>query len=349
MLAPMARTADVSVLVPVLNEASIIEESAKAMLSQTFDGEIEYLFLDGGSADDTRQILERLAESEPRIRVLENPARLQSPGLNIGLAESRGDFVARMDAHSYYPPDYIAQGVDRLRAGGVAWVGGPQLPLGVGKWSERIALAMQSRLGIGGAVFRRPLTEEIETDTAFTGVWRRETLEELGGWDEEAITNEDGELAARIRAQGGRIVCVPGMAAECITRDSLPALAKQYYRYGRGRVRTLRLHPETMRASHVLPPALALTALGALAGPRLTVRPARLGLAAYLGALALEGSRVSRGDGGEEGRFAPLVLATMHVSWGAGFLAGCAKHGPPVAAVTALTGRAGSRSRAAGG
>src|SRR5688572_7837960 len=221
MLAPMARPADVSVLVPVLNEASIIEESAKAMLAQTFDGEIEYLFLDGGSADDTRQILERLSESEPRIRVLENPARLQSPGLNIGPAESLGDFVARMDAHSAYPPDYIAQGVDRLRAGGVAWVGGPQLPLGVGKWSERIARAMQSRLGIGGAVFRRPLTEEIETDTAFTGVWRRETLVDLGGWDEEAITNEDGELAARIRAQGGRIVCVPEMAAECVTRDSL--------------------------------------------------------------------------------------------------------------------------------
>ena len=341
----MARQVDVSVLVPVLNEASIIEESAKAMLAQSFDGEIEYLFLDGGSADETRQILERLAETEPRIKVSDNPARLQSPGLNIGLAKSQGEFVARMDAHSYYPSDYIARGVDRLRAGGVAWVGGPQLPLGVGRWSKRIALAMQSRLGIGGAVFRRPLTEEIETDTAFTGVWRRETLEDLGGWDEEAITNEDGELAARIRAQGGRIVCVPEMAAECITRDSIPALAKQYYRYGRGRVRTLRLHPDTMRTSHVLPPALVLVATGALAGPRRTVRPARLGLAAYLGALAVEAARISKRGGGEEARFVPLVLATMHASWGAGFLAGCAVHGLPVAALSGSGKPNGARVR----
>jgi succinoglycan biosynthesis protein ExoA len=344
----MARQVDVSVLVPVLNEASIIEESAKAMLAQSFDGEIEYLFLDGGSADQTRQILERLAETEPRIKVSDNPARLQSPGLNLGLAISQGEFVARMDAHSYYPPDYIARGVDRLRAGDVAWVGGPQLPLGVGRWSRRIALAMQSRLGIGGAVFMRPLTEEIETDTAFTGIWRRETLEDLGGWDEEAITNEDGELAARIRAQGGRIVCIPEMAAECVTRDSLRALAQQYYRYGQGRVRTLRLHPETMRLSHVLPPALVLVAGGAVAGPRWTARPARLGLAIYLGALAIEAKRISH-SGGEEARFAPLVLATMHGSWGAGFMAGCAAHGLPAAALSALARRMASRSKPAGG
>lgn len=341
----MARQADVSVLVPVLNEASIIEKSAKAMLSQSFDGKIEYLFLDGGSDDATRDILKSLAQSDPQIKVLHNPGRLQSPGLNIGLRESSGDFVVRMDAHSYYPRDYIARGVARLRAGDVAWVGGPQLPLGIGKWSKRIALAMQSRLGIGGAVFRRPLTQEIETDTAFTGIWRRETLEGLGGWDEGAVTNEDGELAARIRAQGGRIVCVPEMAAECITRDSIPALAKQYYRYGRGRVRTLRLHPETMRASHVLPPALVLMALAAAIGPRELARPSRAGLIAYLGALAVETARIARRPGGEEARYVPLALMAMHTSWGAGFLVGSAAHGVPASAIAHLAGSVGAQSR----
>ena len=335
----MARQVDVSVLVPVLNEANIIEESAKAMLAQRFDGDIEYLFLDGGSADETRQILERLAEKEPRIRVLDNPARIQSPALNLGLGASRGEFVARMDAHSYYPPGYIARGVERLRTGDVAWVGGPQLPLGVDKWSRRIALAMRSRLGIGGAVFRRALDEEIETDTAFTGVWRKETLEELGGWDEEAITNEDGELAARIRAQGGRIVCIPEMAAECVTRGSLPALARQYYRYGRGRVRTLRLHPETMRASHVLPPAMMLAAVGSVIGPRRTTGVFRAGAAVYFAALALESIRISLRDGEPDARYMPLVLVTMHGSWGAGFFAGCIAHGPPRAALALLARR----------
>ena len=341
----MKRQVDVSVLVPVLNEASIIEQSVEAMLAQRFDGVIEYLFMDGGSTDDTRGMLGRLGETEPRIRVLDNPARIQSPALNLGLSASRGEFVARMDAHSYYPPDYIAKGVDRLQAGGAAWVGGPQLPLGVGKWSRRIALAMQSKLGIGGAVFRRPLQEEIETDTAFTGIWRRETLEQLGGWDEEAVTNEDGELAARIRAQGGRIVCIPEMAAECITRDSLQALARQYYRYGRGRVRTLCLHPETMRASHALPPALLLVAVGAAIGPPWVTRPARHGIILYALALALESARISR-KGGVDAPHVPLVLATMHGSWGAGALAGCIEHGFPGPALAALAGRMLTRARA---
>ena len=87
-------------LVPVLNEASIIDDSVSAMLAQSFDGEIEFLFMDGGSADETREILERRAATEPRIRVFDNPGRLQAAGLNIGLRESRGSYVARMDAHS---------------------------------------------------------------------------------------------------------------------------------------------------------------------------------------------------------------------------------------------------------
>lgn len=343
----MTGPVDVSVLVPVLNEEGIIDESAKAMLAQRFAGEIEYLFLDGGSGDATREILERLGRADERIRVLDNPGRLQSPALNIGLSEAKGTFVARMDAHTYYPPDYLARGVERLREGDVAWVGGPQVPLGVGDWSRRIAVAMGSRLGIGGALFRRPITEEIETDTAFTGIWRRETLAEVGGWDEEAVTNEDGELAARIRARGGRIVCVPEMAAECITRDSLSGLATQYYRYGRGRVRTLRLHPETMRPSHALPPALLLVLVGAMLAPSRTARPARLGLAAYLASLAFEALRMS-GRAEREAPFAPLVLATMHISWGAGFLAGCAGHGPPLRALAALASRAPGRSGASG-
>src|SRR5215210_4037132 len=118
----MARQADVSVLVPVFNEASIIEDSVTAMLNQSFDGEIEFLFMDGGATDETRQILERRAIAEPRIRVFDNPGRLQGCGLNIGLDQARGTYVARMDAHSYYPSEYIATGVERLRAGDVAWV-----------------------------------------------------------------------------------------------------------------------------------------------------------------------------------------------------------------------------------
>jgi succinoglycan biosynthesis protein ExoA len=196
---------------------------------------------------------------------------------------------------------------------------------------------MQSPLGVGGAVFRRELSGEIETDTAFTGIWPRRVVEAVGGWDEEALVNEDGELAARIRAEGGRIVCVPEMAAECITRDSLRGLARQYYRYGWDRVRTLRKHPRTMRRSQALPPALVLATAAAAIGPRPLRRLARLGLGGYVAALGTEAVRLTAGaEQPRDAASVPLVLATMHCAWGIGFLVGCMSHGPPLAALEGL-------------
>src|SRR3954468_18910476 len=118
----------VSVLVPVLNEAKGLREIVAAMRAQRLDGELELLFVDGGSDDGTRDILAELAAGDPRIRVLDNPRRLIAPALNIGLAAARGEFVARMDAHTLYPPDYLQRGIERLRRGDGAGGAGAQLP-----------------------------------------------------------------------------------------------------------------------------------------------------------------------------------------------------------------------------
>src|SRR5881392_1546197 len=97
---------DASVLVPVLNEEEHIREAVAAMRAQEFDGTIEFLFMDGGSSDRTRAILEELSEDDARIKVLDNPHRTTAHALNVGLAAARGTYVARMDAHAFYPPTY---------------------------------------------------------------------------------------------------------------------------------------------------------------------------------------------------------------------------------------------------
>jgi succinoglycan biosynthesis protein ExoA len=328
---------DVSVLTPVLNEEAYIDEAARAMLAQRFDGEVEFLFVDARSEDRTVEILRELAARDPRVRVLENPDRSTPIALNIGLRAARGEFIARMDAHTHYPPDYLARGVERLRQGGAAHVSGPQLARGSGGWSRRVALALGSRLGTGEANFRHVSGDEIEVDSGFTGVWRRSTLEEQRGWDEEWHNDQDTELAARIRQSGGRIVCLPEMAADYIPRDSLRALARQYWRYGFYRAKTSGRHPESMRRSHVLAPGLVIT-MGVAALPGRLPRLARAALGLYVLVVAA----VSASEAGRAGRDAaalPLVFLTMHVAWGLGFVAGSLRFGPPLAAVARLLRR----------
>jgi succinoglycan biosynthesis protein ExoA len=324
----------VSVLVPTFNEADYIEETAGRMRAQRFDGWMEFLFIDGRSTDGTPEQLARLAATDPRIRVLDNPQRGIPFALNIGLRQASGEFVARMDAHALYPEDYLARAVERLERGVADCVSGPQIAVGTDRWSRRVALALSTRIGIGGAAFRNA-TREIEVDQGYTGVWRRETLLRLGGWDERWAVAEDGELAARIREAGGRIICVPEMAARYFPRNSLRRLASQYWRYGQYRERTCRAHPESMRRSHVLPPSLAATLLVAPIAPRRVSRFARLALATYVAALL--GTAVSRaGAGLRDAASLPAVLATMHLTWGFGFLLGCVRFGPPLRALAML-------------
>jgi glycosyltransferase involved in cell wall biosynthesis len=325
----------VSVLVPVLNEEHHIRGAVETMRGQQLDGDLELIFVDGGSEDRTRAILAELASGDPRVRVLEGPARSTPAQLNAGLRAARGDFVARMDAHTLYPADYLARGVERLLRGDVAHVSGPQVPEGEGEWSTRVALALSTRLGIGGASFRRGGAGEIEVDSGFTGVWRRSTLEHHEGWDEGWPQNQDAELAARIRAEGGRLVCLPEMAATYIPRDSVKSLARQYWRYGNYRAKTALRHPESMRRSHVLAPTLTLALLFAPLLPR-PVR--RLALGSYAAALAATAAVSARQAPARDAAWLPPLLAVMHLSWGLGFLRGCLRFGPPLRALARVAG-----------
>jgi succinoglycan biosynthesis protein ExoA len=330
---------DVSVLIPVRDEAAVIRDVARAMLAQRFDGTIEFLFVDGRSQDGTLAILHELAAGDPRVRVLDNPAKRTPQALNLALRYARGRVIARMDAHTHYGPDYIARGVERLRAGGVDSVSGPAIAAGEGRWSRRVALALATWLGTGGAAWRRDAAAEFEVDSGFAGLWLRETLERHGGWDEEWLNDQDSELAARIRKAGGRIVCVPAMAAAYLPRDSLPALARQYHRYGFYRVKTSLRHPESLRRSHVLAPGLVLTAAAAAAAPRRMRGLARAGLAVYAAGVGAATVQAARSESLADAAALPAVFVTMHFAWGVGFLRGCAVLGIPWRALSEVASR----------
>lgn len=336
---------DVSVLVPVLNEAAHLRGAIASMLAQSYPGSIEYLFIDGGSTDGSREIITEFAQRDQRIRLLENPDRTTPRALNRGLCEARGEFVARMDAHARYPPKFVEAGVERLKLGSVVHVTAPSVAVGYDCWSRRVALALRSPLGVGGATYRRGVETELEVDAGFTGLWPRAVLIAHGGWNDDAVGDEDYELSARLRKDGGRIVTMPQIAAAYSPRNSLLALARQYWVYGQARTRTSRLHPESLRPSQLLPATLALTLGTGVIAPRALARWARAGMLIYGAVLIGESRRaLRRGAAPADATSLPAVFAAMHLAYGLGSLAGAATYGVPVAALAhsaqTLIGRA---------
>jgi len=330
-----------SILVPVLNEALWLERAAAAARDQQLDGTVEVLFIDGGSDDGSRQMLARLAAGDPRIRVLDNPERVIPAALNRGLRAARGTYVARMDAHTLYPSDYVARGIERLRRGDVEWVTGPAVPHAAGGFARCVAAALGSSLGQGGSSkwsqADDDAPDEIELDTGvFAGVWRRATLERLGGWHPDFHVNEDAEMAARVLDAGGRIVCLSAMAARYAPRSTPAGLWRQYWRFGRYRALTARRHPIALRRAHVASAALAVTCAATVVPARLVSWPARAASAAYGVAIGVAAVRVAPARTPRDVGGVALALATMHLSWGTGFIYGCARSGPPIGGLRRL-------------
>ncbi len=324
----------VTTLTPVLDEELHVRDTVAALQAQDVAGVAEFIFIDGRSRDRTREILEELALEDPRIRVLDNPAQHTASALNIGLRAATGEYVGRIDAHTSYPPRYLSLGIERLRRGGVEWVSGPQLPVGRDPWSRRVALALGSPLATGGSNrwdsdVARSAGAEVELATGvFTGIWRRETLDRLGGWDEGWPINQDSELAARLLREGGRIVSLPELAAEYTPRSSLKRLSRQYWRYGMYRAKTSLRHPRTLRPVQLGMPGLVSALISSILAPRPLRGLGRAAVAVY-GLAVVVGSARTPDAAPADVVALPAVLATMHLSWGAGFLVGLMRFAPP--------------------
>jgi succinoglycan biosynthesis protein ExoA len=322
----------VSTLTPVLNEERHVLETVAALQAQKLADEAEFIFIDGRSSDRTRAILAELAARDPRIRVLDNPHGHTASALNIGLRAARGEYVARIDAHSRYPAHYLSRGIERLQRGDVDWVAGPQIPVGTDTWSRRVATALGTRLATGASNrWERDVAGrggEVELFTGvFTGVWRRTTLERDGGWDEGWPINQDSEMASRVLRRGGRIVSLPELGAEYTPRNSLRALSRQYRRYGMYRAKTTLRHPWTIRAPHVVLPGVVAAAAAAVVAPRPLRSASRVVVAAY-GAGVVASSLRATSDP-RDALALPLVFVTMHASWGGGFLFGLLRFALP--------------------
>jgi glycosyltransferase involved in cell wall biosynthesis len=329
-----ARTCDVSLIMPVRDEAPYISKAVESVLRQHLNGlEWELLVADGASADGTREILERYAAERPEIRIIDNPERTVPCGLNRAILAARGRVVLRIDAHTEYEPDYARACIETLERTGAQNVGGPARTKAEGIVPQAIAAAYHSPFGCGGARFH-DVNYEGPVDTVTYGCWKRTTLFDVGLFDELFVRNQDDELNLRITRGGGLIWQTPQAVSWYRPRATLKSLYRQYFQYGFWKFAVLRKHRIPASWRHLVPGAflfwLSSTALAATLG-RLAEAPAitltasvllGLALAVYAAVAVLAALWYGRKHGAAVTALLPLVFATYHFSYGLGFLSG---------------------------
>ncbi|MEU3512524.1 glycosyltransferase family 2 protein [Streptomyces longwoodensis] len=309
----------VSVIMPVLNEERHLRGAVQAILAQEYAGEMEVVIALGPSTDRTDEIAAALVAEDPRVHTVPNPTGRTPAALNAAIKASRHPVVVRVDGHGMLSPNYIATAVRLLKETGARNVGGIMHAEGENDWEHAVAAAMTSRIGVGNAAFHTG-GQAGPAETVYLGVFRREALEQQGGYNEEFIRAQDWELNFRIREAGGLIWFSPELKVSYRPRPSVRALAKQYKDYGRWRHVVARYHAGSINLRYLAPPtAVCVIAAGIVVGAVLTPW-GFLVPGGYLAAIAAGSLPAGKGLPLKARLQIPVALATMHMSWGWGFL-----------------------------
>lgn len=318
----------ISVVVPVRNEERFIADTLRQLLAQDYDPtRFEVLVADGESTDATPEIVRAVGRSHANVRLLSNPRRWSSAGRNLGVRNARGELIVVVDGHcDLESTSYLTNLADAFTRSGADCIGRPQ-PLDVATAStlqRAIAAARASRLGHNPASFIYSATEQFVPAQSVAVAYRREVFSALGLFDERFDACEDVEFNHRVERAGFRCFFTPAVTVRYHPRGTLPGLFRQLLRYGRGRVRLLRKHPDTFSVPCFLP---ALFLLGVGLGPAVAwLSPWLAGV--YLGVIGLYALVLLLASATVSWQqrdlrllpWLPLVYATLHCGGGVGVL-----------------------------
>ena len=324
---------------PVLNERAYVEGSIRTILSQEYASEQELVLALGPSSDGTTELVEKLAKKDARIRFVHNPDTDIPVGLNLAIAATRFPIVVRVDAHSELAPGYTTQAVATLDRTGAANVGGVMVASGKTPFQAAVARAYNSRFGLGGASYHAG-GHDGPAESAYLGVFRREVLAEVGGYDESLRRGEDWELNLRIREAGHKVWFDPELRVTYWPRENWRKLTRQFFTTGVWRGELVRRHPRTTPIRFFAPPLLVIAFIISIVGGTLQITGTlhwgklsllayivHTGLVAYVLLLIYLGLIYENGKSWRDRWLFILVLPSMHLSWGAGFIKGLVRGG----------------------
>lgn len=330
-LPPLPDRPAVSYVMPVLNEEGFLESAVRTILAQDYPGDKEIVLALGPSRDASTEIAGRLAAEDPRVRLVDNPERDIPAGLNHAIAASQHPVIIRVDAHSELTPDYTRLGIAALQRTGAANVGGIMRAAGQGDVQRAIARGYNSPFGLGGGAYHGD-GEPGPAESAYLGIFRREAIEAVGGYDPEILRGEDWELNLRIRRAGFVVWFEPTLGVTYWPRASIRDLSRQFFATGTWRAVLVRRYGRANPWRFFAPGALvigiavslaALILLGVGALPWASWWPVLLApAAAYLLGIAFAVTRIPEQRGIRDRALTAVTLVTMHLSWGSGFLRG---------------------------
>ncbi len=328
----------VAVVATVRDEEPYLEAAVRSILQQDYPGHVSLVVAVGPSHDRTREIADRLAAEDTRVRVIDNPSGSRSDGLNSAIAQAGADgndIVVRIDGHTVFEPSYVRRAVQIMLEAGADGAGGIMTPVGDQPIQEAVARAMSHPAGLGSASFHvggRPGP----ADTVYLGAFRRDAIVKAGGFDPDIIRGEDWELCLRMRRAGSVLWFDPSLRVAYRPRRTLAAVAKQFWRTGMWRREIVRRNPDTASVRYLAPPgvvlalslSLASVIVGAVFGTGWLAVLGVVGIGGYVvGELAAAGHAATRSPRlpWRAALVLPAVLVTMHVCWGAGFVRGVSR------------------------
>lgn len=314
----------VSVLMPVYNEENYIGKCIESLLTQDYDqSHVEYLLVDGSSADRTAELIEDYSKKYPFIKLLHNPNKTVPYAMNIGINAAKGKYIVRLDAHSEYSNDYVSSCVKYLDETGADNVGGPMVAKGKNFVQRAVAASYYSSFALGGGKFHDPEFQGY-VDTVYLGAFKRDTLINIGMFDQRFVRNQDDELNYRIIKNGGKVFMTPKIRSVYYPRSTLKSLFSQYFQYGEWKVAVIRKHGKPARLSQLVPMLFVLFNIAGLA--TLPIAVCRyvylivLGLYCLLDIASSLRNKHAKAFG--EKCLLCLIHPIMHISYGLGFIKG---------------------------
>jgi succinoglycan biosynthesis protein ExoA len=339
----VVRRTTVSAIVAVRNEERHIESVLKSLLQQDApDFDLELIIVDGDSDDGTRDVTQRAAAADPRVRLVINKQKNTPNAFNFGLHSAKGEYVCILGAHTVYARDYIATCLQELKRSGAAGCSGRAFVCagGEGLQARLVAWALAHPFGTS--------TRSMRTrgagfaDSIPYPVFLKRALIEVGGYDAQLHRNQDNDICQKLRAQGWTLYITDKTSCKYFVSPTLVSLSRYAFKTGFWNFISLKVNPASMALRHFVPAAFVAVAIlsllaftlsfGATGDARLVLRSSFLLLAISYGIASVGAAgHIAFRQRSIHAMLLPFGFLVLHFSYGIGTLMAMARNArPPV-------------------